>query len=55
MPSTTPDQARFMGAVAHGWKPDRVQAPPMKVAQEFNQADKAKHMIKALRAPRTAP
>jgi hypothetical protein len=55
MPSTTPKQARFMGAVAHGWKPDKVQAPPMAVAKEFNAADagsprlKQKAMVKQLR------
>ncbi len=28
-----------MAGVAHGWQPDRVKAPPVKVAREFNQAD----------------
>ena len=49
MPSTSPKQARFMAAVAHGWKPEGVKTPPLKVAREFNQADKAKHMVQALR------
>jgi hypothetical protein len=49
MPSSTPKQARFMAAVAHGWKPDKGKAPPVSVAREFNQADKAKHMVQALR------
>lgn len=31
-----------MRAVAHGWKPDRVEAPPLKVAKEFAQADQEK-------------
>jgi hypothetical protein len=48
MPSSTDKQARFMGAVAHGWKPDRVKAPPVAVAQEFNEADKGKHKRRAL-------
>jgi hypothetical protein len=45
MPSSTPKQARFMAAVAHGFKPDDVKAPPVKVAQEFNQADKGGEML----------
>jgi hypothetical protein len=54
MPSKSPEQARFMAAVAHGWKPDRVKAPPLQVAREFNAADegrtlKRKEMVKALR------
>jgi hypothetical protein len=40
MPSKTPKQARFMRAVAHGWKPSRVKAPPVSVAKEFVEADK---------------
>jgi hypothetical protein len=39
MPSKTPTQARFMAAVAHGWTPDKVKAPPKEVAKEFNRAD----------------
>lgn len=38
-----------MAAVAHGWKPDRMQGPPVSVAKEFNQADKRKHMAAMLR------
>ena len=38
-----------MAAVAHGFKPDRVPAPPVSVAREFNQADKRKAQIKVLR------
>lgn len=40
MPSKTPKQARFMRAVAHGWKPSRTDAPPVSVAKEFVEADK---------------
>jgi hypothetical protein len=50
MPSTSPAQARLMAAVAHGWKPDNIKAPPVSVAKEFNQADKKRHMLaKALK------
>ena len=31
-----------MRAVAHGFQPDRVKAPPAKVAKEFEKADEAK-------------
>ncbi len=40
MPSKTPKQAKFMRAVAHGWKPSRTKAPPVSVAKEFVEADK---------------
>ena len=40
MPSKTKKQARFMKAVAHGWKPSKTQAPPVNVAKEFVAADK---------------
>jgi hypothetical protein len=35
-----------MAAVAHGWRPSRVKAPPLSVAREFNRADVAKHRTK---------
>lgn len=38
MPSKTRKQARFMAACAHG--AGYPNCPPMKVAKEFNQADK---------------
>jgi len=41
MPSSTKKQARFMRAVAHGFKPDK-KAPPVSVAREFVKADKIK-------------
>ena len=46
MPSSTPKQARFMAAVAHGFKPDRVKAPPVAVAKEFNEADAGGEKLK---------
>ena len=54
MPSSSAKQARFMAAVAHGWKPDKTKAPPVEVAKEFNAADegrtlKRKAMVNALR------
>ena len=44
MPSKTAKQARFMAAVAHGWKPTRKDAPPVKVAKEFNAADRGRRI-----------
>ena len=41
MPSKTPKQAKFMRAVAHGFKPDK-KGPPVSVAKEFVKADKIK-------------
>jgi hypothetical protein len=39
-----------MAAVAHGWKPDKVQTPPVKVAKEFNAADTGtKRLSKAMK------
>lgn len=43
MPSSTPRQAKFMRAVAHGWKPPgRKNTPSVAVAREFEKADEAK-------------
>lgn len=40
MPSVTPKQAKFMRAIAHGWKPSRMKSPPSrKVAREFMKED----------------
>ena len=39
MPSSTPKQAKFMRAVAHGWTPDKAPAPPVSVAKDFMRAD----------------
>lgn len=41
MPSKSAKQAKFMRAIAHGWKPTRMKsAPSQAVAQEFVDADK---------------
>jgi hypothetical protein len=45
MPSTSPKQKKTMAAIAHGWKPpkgSKVAKIPVKVAKEFNKADKKK-------------
>jgi hypothetical protein len=42
MPSKTKKQAKFMRAVAHGFKPDKTKGPPVSVAKEFVKADKKK-------------
>lgn len=39
MPSTSPEQARLMAAVAHGWKKPGGGGPTKKVAKEFFMAD----------------
>lgn len=44
MPSTSPKQARFMAACAHG--AGYSACPPQKVSEEFNQADKGTAMLK---------
>lgn len=38
-----------MRAIAHGWKPDRLDGPPVAVAKEFVEADKRKKIAGALR------
>jgi len=42
MPSVSEKQKKLMAAVAHGWKPSNFKGPSKEVAEEFNQADKAK-------------
>lgn len=42
MPSKSPEQAKLMSAIAHGWHAPMKHAPSMAVAQEFHAADKAK-------------
>ena len=50
MPSSSPAQARLMGAVAHGWSPPQGGPKvPVEVAKEFNKADQAKAQVAALR------
>lgn len=50
MPSKSTKQANLMAACAHGAGYEK--CPPMKVAKEFNQADKGRGMIgkKSMRA-----
>lgn len=45
MPSDTPKMARLMAAVAHGWHKPGGGGPSVKVAKEFNQADKGTPML----------
>ena len=45
MPSRSPEQARLMAAVAHGWKMPGGGGPPRDVAEEFNAADKGGRML----------
>ncbi len=52
MPSTSPAQARLMAAVAHGWKKPGGGGPSVKVAKEFNRADKGKKRKSIHRKPR---
>lgn len=42
MPSKSAKQGRLMAAIAHGWKPPAASGihVPVKVAREFNRADK---------------
>lgn len=42
MPSSTPKQAKFMRAVAHGFKTSNGKGPSVTVAKEFVKADEAK-------------
>ena len=50
MPSKSPAQARLMAAVAHGWHPPASSGinVPMKVAKEFNQADKGTGVLEGI-------
>ena len=52
MPSTSPKQARFMAAVAHGWKPPGGGGPSQKVAKAFNREDKGSKMLRQAAALR---
>ena len=51
MPSKSEKQSKFMRAVAHGWKPRYVKAPPVEVAKEFVAADQAAGMYSGGLAP----
>jgi hypothetical protein len=45
MPSTSPAQANMMAAAAHNPAFAKHVGVPQSVAQDFNQADKGKHII----------
>ena len=49
MPSHSPDQARMMAAAAHDPKFAKKVGVPVKVAKEFNQADKGKKLAEAMK------
>ena len=49
MPSHSPAQARMMAAAAHNPKFAKKVDVPVKVAKEFNQADKGKKLAEALK------
>lgn len=46
MPSKSAKQARFMAMLAHNPKMAKEVGVPMKVAKEFNKADKGKKLLK---------
>lgn len=49
MPSHSPAQARMMSAAAHDPKFAKKVGVPVKVAKEFNQADKGKKLAEAMK------
>lgn len=49
MPSHSPAQARMMAAAAHDPKFAKKIGVPVKVAKEFNQADKGKKLAEAMK------
>jgi len=49
MPSHSPAQARMMAAAAHNPKFAKKVGVPVKVAREFNQADKGKKLAEAMK------
>jgi hypothetical protein len=53
MPSTSPKQARFMAACAHG--AGYASCPPDKVSHEFNQADAGTGILKGKRPKKRRP
>ena len=46
MPSKSPEQARLMAAVAHGWRKPGGGGPTVKVAEEFNKADEGGTLLR---------
>ena len=54
MPSTSSKQAHLMAAVAHGWHKPGAGGPSVKVATEFNNADKGPTMSKFNSKPQNA-
>jgi len=49
MPSHSPAQARMMAAAAHDPKFAKKVGVPVKVAKEYNQADKGKRLAEAMK------
>ena len=49
MASTSPAQARMMAAAAHDPKFAKKVGVPVKVAKEYNQADKGKRLAEAMK------
>jgi hypothetical protein len=53
MPSRSPEQAKTMSAIAHGWKPTGKAADiPVSVAREFHAADKGHKYGKGMHGQR---
>ena len=53
MPSRSPEQAKTMSAIAHGWRPTGSAAGiPVKVAKEFHAADKGHQYGKGMHGGR---
>jgi hypothetical protein len=49
MPSSTPKQARYMAMLAHDPAKAKAEGVPLKVAKDFNQADKGKKLAEAMK------
>jgi len=49
MPSTSDKQRRFMAAAAHNPEFAKKAGVPVKVAKEFNRADKGKKLAQAMK------
>jgi hypothetical protein len=53
MPSRSPEQAKTMSAIAHGWRPTGSAAGiPVKVAKKFHAADKGHKYGKGMHGQR---